>query len=155
MQGKGHDAHDDAADEVHRPQAQVSSNHLPGESIAHVQVDIFLYCLIDKLGLIKLLWPYILFFKVPTLCTLWVFHEGERIRVASGRVHPTGEGDLIHNEPLPADCYKVCLELVHDGCDKCAVPYPVEDEPAVAKHLGFFLKWPRALVSFTNKVLCK
>ena len=96
-----------------------------------------------------------MFFKVPTSCTLWVAQDGEKIRVASGRVHPTGEGDLIHNEPLPADCYKVCLELVHDGCGDYAVPHPVEDEPAVAKHLGFFLKWPRALVSFSDKVLCK
>ena len=96
-----------------------------------------------------------MFFKAPTLCTLLVDEDGERIPVASGRVHPTGEGDLIHNEPLPPDCYKVCLELVHDGCGDYKVPYPVEDEPEVAKHLGFFLKWPIALVLFPDQVLCK
>jgi hypothetical protein len=51
-----------------------------------------------------------------------------RIPVAEGRAYPTSEGDRIHNELVPADCYRVCLELVFDGCAEYNVPYPAEED---------------------------
>jgi hypothetical protein len=78
---------------------------------------------------------YKLLFQAPTLCTLLIEKDGVWILVAEGRAYPTGEGDRIHNEPVPTDCYRVFLELVLDGCANYDVPYPTEeDHPEVGRH---------------------
>jgi hypothetical protein len=75
--------------------------------------------------------------------------------VEDGWAYPTGEGDRIHNEHVPVDYYRVCLELVLDGCTKYYVPYPAEeDHPEVGRHRGTFLKWPKVIVLFPDQVLC-
>jgi hypothetical protein len=85
------------------------------------------------------------------LCTLLIEKDGVRISVAEGRAYPTSEGDRIHNEPVPADRYRVCLELVLDGCAEYNVPCPTEeDHPEVGRHRGAFLKWPKVLVLFPD-----
>jgi hypothetical protein len=72
-----------------------------------------------------------------------------QIPVVDGRAYPTSEGDRIHNELVPADCYRVCLELVLDECAKYNILYPTEeDQPEVGRHRGAFLKWPEVLVLF-------
>jgi hypothetical protein len=92
---------------------------------------------------------YKLLFQAPTLCTLLIEKDGVRIPVAEGRAYPTSKGDQIHNELVPADCYRVCLELVLDGCAEYNVLYPTkEDQPEVRRHRGAFLKWPKVLVLF-------
>jgi hypothetical protein len=76
-----------------------------------------------------------------------------QIPAAEGRAYWTSEGDRIHNELVPADCYRVCLELVLDGCAEYNVMYPAEeDQPEVGRHRGAFLKWSNVLVLFTGQV---
>lgn len=91
-------------------------------------------------------------FQGPTECKLLVEVDGELIHVAEGRVYPIAHGQLLHNEPLPADCYKVSLDLVLDGCGHYYVPHPVDDDPKVERHRGTFLKWPRGLVRLAGQV---
>jgi hypothetical protein len=94
---------------------------------------------------------YKLLFQAPTLCTLLIEKDGVRIPITEGRAYPTSEGDQIHNELVPADCYRVCLELVLDGCAEYNVSYPTEeDQPEVRRHRGAFLKWPKVLMLFSG-----
>jgi hypothetical protein len=79
--------------------------------------------------------------------------DGVWIPVAEGRAYSTSEGDRIHNELVPADCCRVCLELVFDECVENNVPYPTEkDRPEVERHRGAFLKWSKVLVLFLGQV---
>jgi hypothetical protein len=87
------------------------------------------------------------------LCTLLIDKGGVRIPIAEGRAYPTSEEDRIHNDFVPADCYRVCLELVLDGCAEYNVLYPAEeDQPEVRRRRGVFLKWPKVLVLFPGQV---
>ena len=79
--------------------------------------------------------------------------DGAQIAVAEGRVYPTAKGELVHNEPLPADCCKGCLDRVLEGCDDHHVPCPLEEnQPEVRHHIGGFVKWPRCLVRLPGQV---
>jgi hypothetical protein len=98
-------------------------------------------------------WLYKLLFQALTLCTLLIEKNGVRIPVAEGRAYPTSEGDRIHNELVPVDCYRVCLELFFDECAEYNVLYPAkEDQPEVGRHWGAFLKWPKVLVLFPGQI---
>jgi hypothetical protein len=71
---------------------------------------------------------YKLLIQALTLCTFLIEKDGVRILVAEGRAYQTSEGDRIHNEFVPADCYIVCLELVLDGCAEYNVLYPTKED---------------------------
>lgn len=67
-------------------------------------------------------------------------------------MYPTASGGVLHGEPLPADCYKVSLDLIFEGCGDYSVPYPPEDMPELHRNRGAFLKWPRHLVQLPDQV---
>jgi hypothetical protein len=84
---------------------------------------------------------YKILFQAPTLCTLLIEKDGVQIPVMDERAYPTSEGDRIHNELVPADCYRVCLEPVLDECVEYNILYPTEEyQPEVGRHRGAFLK---------------
>jgi hypothetical protein len=74
--------------------------------------------------------------------------------VAQGKVFPTVQGDVIHDSPLPVDCYRIQLTTVLEGGGKYKVPIPAdEEEEEVERNHGYILAWSRYLVLLSGQVI--
>ena len=85
-----------------------------------------------------------------------VMNDGKRIPVAEGRAYPRSQegGHVIHNEPLPHDCFKVDVYRVFPDCGKYKVPHPAEEDvELIEMYTGYLLKWPKAIVEFPDQVM--
>jgi hypothetical protein len=90
-----------------------------------------------------------IFFQGPIPCKLWVLNDEDQIFVAHGRLYP---GVSIHNNPVPPDHVKVCIDSVIEGLAYVRVPCPVDDAEHVGQLIGTYLAWPSHLVELPDKV---
>jgi len=92
------------------------------------------------------------FFQGPTPCKLSVQMDEGPIFVAHGRLYPSGPGVAIHNNPLPPDHVRVCIDSVIEGLAHVRVPCPVDDTEYIGELVGTFVAWPAHLVELPDKV---